>query len=211
MPDGRFFMPYTGGMAGNADQMKQIGVEIEAFEGSPLYSYRKENGYLPVIGEGSPGAHLMFVGEAPGETEAKTGKPFCGRSGKLLDELLASIGMDRTKVYVTNLVKDRPQDNRDPSPEEIALYGPFLERQIKIMKPRVIACLGRLSMKYVFERYGLGAELQPISKIHGKEFEGQAPYGPVTVVALYHPAVALYNGGMKGQLLEDFKLLKKYI
>ena len=193
------------------DDMRTIRDEVLNLKESPLYAYRTKNGYFPVIGEGSHEAHLMFIGEAPGETEAKTAKPFCGRSGKMLDELLASIGMDRAKVYVTNLVKDRPPENRDPEPEEIALYGPFLDRQIAIMQPRIIATLGRHSMKYIFEKYGLADKLQVVSKIHGMEFKGQAPYGEVTVVALYHPAVALYNGGMKGQLLEDFKVMKKYI
>lgn len=194
-----------------AEELKKIREEILGLTSSPLYAYRTENNYFPVIGEGSHDAHIMFVGEAPGENEAKTAKPFCGRSGKLLDELLASIGMDRKGVYVTNLVKDRPQDNRDPLPDEIALYGPFLERQVEILKPRVIATLGRHSMKYIFEKYGLAGELQVVSKIHGKEFRGHTSYGSVIVVALYHPAVALYNGSMKKVLLEDFKVLEKYI
>jgi uracil-DNA glycosylase len=198
-------------MPTNTEELKKIKDEILSLADSPLYAYRVENKYFPVIGEGSHDANLMFVGEAPGENEAKTAKPFCGRSGKLLDELLASIGMDRKTVYVTNLVKDRPPENRDPLPSEIELYGPFLDRQIEILKPKVIATLGRHSMKYLFERFGLGAELQPISKIHGKEFKGKTSYGEVTLVALYHPAVALYNGSMKAQLLEDFKCLKKYI
>ena len=195
----------------NTQELNKIHDEVLALKASPLFAYRNENNYLPVLGEGSSTANLMFVGEAPGETEAKTGKPFCGRAGKVLDELLASINMDRKTVYVTNLVKDRPPGNRDPEPGEIDLYGPFLERQIAVMKPRVIATLGRHSMKYIFERYGLADKLQTVSKIHGKEFKATAPYGDVTVVALYHPAVALYNGGMKGQLIEDFKCLKKYI
>ena len=194
----------------NTDELKKISDEILNLKKSPLYAYRTENKYFPVIGEGNNEAHLMFVGEAPGESEAKTGKPFCGRSGKMLDELLASIKMDRTKVYVTNLVKDRPPGNRDPEPTEIELYGPFLEKQIEIMKPRVIATLGRHSMKYIFEKYGLGLELDTISKIHGREFKTKTSYGEVAVVALYHPAVALYNGGMKGQLISDFKALEKY-
>lgn len=200
---------YTFAM--KTDDMRQIRDEILNLEESPLYEYRIQNKYSPVIGEGSHDAHLMFVGEAPGENEAKTARPFCGRSGKLLDEMLASIGMERAKVYITNLVKDRPPGNRDPEPAEIELYAPFLDRQIAIMRPRVIATLGRHSMKYIFEKYGLSAHLAPVSKIHGKEFKGVAPYGEVTVVALYHPAVALYNGGMKGQLMEDFQILKKYI
>ncbi|MBX4209573.1 uracil-DNA glycosylase [Candidatus Parcubacteria bacterium] len=193
------------------EELKKIRDEILALKESPLYEYRTDNKYFPVIGEGSHDAHLMFVGEAPGENEAKTARPFCGRAGKVLDRLLESIGMDRKSVYVTNLVKDRPPGNRDPEPAEIALYGPFLDRQIALMKPRVIATLGRHSMKYIFEKYGLGAVLQPVSKIHGKEFKGTAPYGEVTVVALYHPAVALYNGSMLEDMTEDFKILKKYI
>jgi uracil-DNA glycosylase len=194
----------------NTNEFKKIRDEIFALKESPLYAYRTENKYFPVIGEGSHEAHLMFIGEAPGETEAKTGKPFCGRSGKMLDELLVSIKMDRKTVYVTNLVKDRPPGNRDPEPSEIELYGLYLLRQIEIMKPKVIATLGRHSMKYIFEKFGIASELQVVSKIHGKEFAGKASYGDVAVVALYHPAVALYNGGMKGELLKDFKTLEKY-
>lgn len=194
----------------NTEKLRVIRDELIALAESPLYAYRTENKYFPVVGEGSHDASIMFIGEAPGETEAKTARPFCGRSGKLLDELLGSIGMSRSSVYITNLVKDRPPANRDPEPAEIALYAPFLERQIDIIKPKVIATLGRYSMKFIFERYGLAGALQPVSKIHGKTFQGQASYGPVTVVALYHPAVALYNGSMKPSLMEDFKVLISY-
>ncbi|MEK7163269.1 MAG: uracil-DNA glycosylase [Patescibacteria group bacterium] len=197
-------------MSSKTEELKKIKDEILILRESPLYEYRVKNKYFPVIGEGSHEAHIMFVGEAPGENEARTARPFCGRSGRLLDELLASIGMDRKSVYVTNVVKDRPEDNRDPLPDEIALYGVFLERQIEILQPRVIATLGRHSMKYVFEKYGLGDALESVSKIHGREFAGEASYGPVTVIALYHPAVALYNGGMKQTLMKDFKVLQKY-
>ncbi len=204
-------MAFTKRTDNRITEFNKIRAEITGLSKSSLYKYRTENKYFPVIGEGSIDSHIMFIGEAPGETEAKTGKPFCGRSGKLLDELLASIGMDRAKVYVTNLVKDRPQDNRDPSPDEIALYGPYLDRQIEIIQPKIIATLGRHSMKYIFEHYGLGSLLAPVSEIHGKEFNTRASYGTLTVVALYHPAVALYNGSMKPVLVEDFKVLKKYI
>ncbi|HUD04341.1 MAG TPA: uracil-DNA glycosylase, partial [Candidatus Paceibacterota bacterium] len=174
------------------------------------YEYRTANNYFPVIGEGSHDAHIMFVGEAPGENEAKTAKPFCGRSGKVLDELLASIGLDRKTVYVTNLVKDRPPGNRDPELAEIDLYAPFLDRQINIIKPKVIALLGRHSMKYIFEHYGLKDALNTISKIHGTAYKGIAPYGDVTIIALYHPAATLYNGSLKGAALADFQVIKKY-
>lgn len=193
------------------DELKKIRDEILALKESPLYGYRTANKYFPVIGEGNHGAHLMFVGEAPGLNEAKTAKPFCGASGRVLDELLASIALDRKTVYVTNLVKDRPPDNRDPEPSEIDLYGPFLDRQIDIIRPKVIATLGRHSMKYIFEHYGLSSALASVSKIHGTAYTGKAPYGDVTVVALYHPAAALYNGSLKSVMMEDFKVIKKYI
>jgi len=193
------------------DEMKKIKDELLDFKQSPLYEYRTANKYFPVIGEGSHDAAIMFVGEAPGKTEAITGKPFCGAAGKFLSHLLESIGATREKVYITNVVKDRPQENRDPTPEEIALYAPFLDRQIEIIRPKVIATLGRHSMSYVMKRFGLDFELGPISKIHGKVFDAQASYGPIKIATFYHPAAALYNGGMRDTLKQDFEVLKKFI
>ena len=191
--------------------MKEIRDELLNFEISPLYKYRIQNKYFPVIGEGSHDADIVFVGEAPGENEAKQARPFCGRSGKFLDEMLASIGLDRKDVYITNVVKDRPPENRDPTPEEINLYSPFLDRQIEIIKPKVIVMLGRHSMKYLFEKSGLSAPFESISKIHGRTFEGEFSWGKVILLPLYHPAVALYNGSMKKILLEDFKQVKRFV
>jgi len=193
------------------EQMKQIRDELLDFKESPLYTYQKENNYFPVIGEGSCDTHILFVGEAPGENEAKQARPFCGRSGKLLDEMLVSIGLDREKVYITNLVKDRPQDNRDPTPEEIELYAPFLDRQIEIIKPEVVVMLGRLSMNYIFGKAGIKDLLLPISKMHGQLFDGEIGGRKVKLLPLYHPAVGLYNGGMKGTLFEDFKQLQQFV
>jgi DNA polymerase len=193
------------------DEMKKIRDELLAFTASPLYKYRTDNNYFPVAGEGSHDASIMFVGEAPGKTEAMTGKPFCGAAGKFLTVLVESIGLTRPDVYITNIVKDRPPENRDPTPEEIELYAPFLVRQIDIIQPKVIATLGRHSMGYVMKHFDLDLELEPISRIHGKAFAAQASYGPVTIVTLYHPAAALYNGGMRDTLKEDFKVLKKFI
>jgi uracil-DNA glycosylase family 4 len=190
--------------------MEQIRDELLSLAASPLYGYRTENNYFPVIGEGTLDARIMFVGEAPGKKEAETDRPFCGRSGKLLDEMLLSINLDREKVYIGNLVKDRPQDNRDPTPEEIALYAPFLDRQIEIIKPKVIVMLGRLSMNYLFSKAGIGDKLQPISKMHGELFEGDFGYGPVKLLPLYHPAVGLYNPNMRGAMFEDFKKLEAF-
>ena len=198
-------------MADKQKQMNKIRDELFDLKNSPLYKYRTENKYFPVIGEGSHDAKIMFVGEAPGQNEAKTARPFCGAAGKVLDELLASISLERKSVYVTNLVKDRPPENRDPEPNEINLYGPFLLRQIEIIQPKVIATLGRHSMKYIFENYGLSSVLASVSKIHGSAFTGKTSYGDIIVVALYHPAAALYNGTLRAVMKEDFKVLQSHM
>lgn len=193
------------------EALKKIRDELFIFTQSPLYEYRTKNHFFPVIGEGNHDAHIMIIGEAPGKKEALTGRPFCGASGKFLDELCAHIGLERKDVYVTNIVKDRPEDNRDPSQEEIDLYGPFLDRQLELIQPKVIATLGRFSMVYIMEKLGLSGEIQPISALHGKVLKGRLPYGKVSLVSLYHPAVALYNGGMRDVLKKDFESLKEFV
>lgn len=191
--------------------LKQIKDEVVALKSSPLYAEREKNKVFPVIGEGDHFSKIMFVGEAPGRNEAKTGRPFCGAAGKILDELLASISIPRTDVYVTNIVKDRPPFNRDPLPEEIEAYGPFLDRQIEIIQPKYIATLGRFSMDYIMKKFDLDFELEPISKIHGKIFDAKTSYGEIKIIPLYHPAVAIYNNKTKDTLLEDFKVLKNLV
>ncbi len=193
------------------EEMRKVKDDVLNLKESPLYQERIKNKVHPVIGEGSHFSYIMFIGEAPGKNEAATGKPFCGASGRILDELLASINLPRTEVYVTNIVKDRPTDNRDPLPDEIKLYGPFLDRQIEIIKPKVIATLGRFSMVYIMKKFGLDSELEPISKIHGRSFEANTSYGTVKIVPLYHPAVALYNGSTKAELMKDFKVLANLV
>lgn len=193
------------------DKMREIRNEILNLKKSPLYNFRTENKYFPVIGEGSPDATIMFVGEAPGKNEAITGRPFCGAAGKFLTELVGSIGLARENVYITNIVKDRPPENRDPTPEEIELYAPFLDRQIEIIQPKVVATLGRYSMAYVMKHFDLDLELEPISKIHGRSFMATASFGEISIVTLYHPAAALYNGGMRDTLKKDFQILRKYV
>src|SRR3989344_1672941 len=189
-------------------ELKKIRDEVLVLKNSPLYKYRIDNGYFPVIGEGSHDARIMFIGEAPGRNEAKTGRPFCGAAGKILDDLLRGVGIDRKDVYVTNIVKDRPQENRDPLPSEIEIYGPFLDKQIEIIKPQVIATLGRYSYGYIMKKFDLDLEIEPIGKAHGKSYDAEASYGPVKIVALYHPAVAIYNRATLGTLKNDFEILK---
>ncbi|MBI2064590.1 MAG: uracil-DNA glycosylase [Candidatus Yanofskybacteria bacterium] len=177
----------------------------------PLYKERIKNSVFPVIGEGDHYAKIMFVGEAPGKNEAATGRPFCGASGKVLDKLLESVGILRKDVYVTNIVKDRPPMNRDPFPHEIEAYAPYLDQQIKIIKPETIATLGRFSMDYIMKKFGLENNLKSISQMHGKIFDAKiATSGTVKIIPLYHPAVAVYNGGMKDALTKDFQILKNF-
>lgn len=200
-----------GGTLSKTDHMRVIRDELFAFTKSPLYAYRTANNYFPVIGEGSHDAHIMFVGEAPGKNEAEKGRPFYGAAGRVLEKLLATIDLSREDVYITNIVKDRPPENRDPTPEEIELYGPFLDRQIDIIQPNVIATLGRFSMDYSMRRMGLELHVEPISKAHGSVYTAKTSYGEVIILPLYHPAAALYNGGMMKTLEEDFQKLKEYI
>ncbi|MDO8590111.1 MAG: uracil-DNA glycosylase [bacterium] len=194
-------------MSERDEALKKIKEEVIGLGASPLYAERMRNKYFPVIGEGSHSAEIMFIGEAPGENEAKTGRPFCGRAGKVLDDLLISVGIERKDVYVTNIVKDRPPGNRDPLPDEIAIYAPFLDRQIEIIKPKIVATLGRFSMQYVMTRYGLEWELDSISKLHGKVFSAK----DFQFIPLYHPAAAIYNQHLLGTLKEDFKALRTLI
>lgn len=193
------------------ERMRAIKDEIVNLRESPLYEYRQKMGYYPVIGQGSHTARIMFIGEAPGENEAKTGRPFCGAAGRVLDELLDSIDLKREDVYVTNIVKDRPPDNRDPHQGEIELYAPFLDQQIDIIQPDVIATLGRFSMVWVLDRFGAPEAKQKISQLHGKLIPVKTSYGDSLVIPLFHPAASLYRPDQKATLLEDFKVLKQFI
>ena len=193
------------------EALNEIEEEVWNLTESPLYSYRRENGYQPVIGEGDPDANILFVGEAPGAQEAKSGRPFVGSAGKILDRLLDSVGLKRENVYITNVVKDRPPDNRDPTAEEIRLYAPFLRQQIKIVRPSVIATLGRFAMDFFLREFDLPQQGRRIGSLHGQVLEAEAAYGDVAVVPLYHPAAAFYNRGLESVLEEDFRVLARYV
>jgi uracil-DNA glycosylase len=194
-----------------ADQLEALSEEIHELEASPLYDYRQEKGYHPVIGEGAANAAIMFIGEAPGAQEARSGRPFVGNAGRVLDGLLALIGLDREDVYITNVLKDRPPENRDPRVDEIAIYGPFLLRQIEITRPRVIATLGRFAMDFLLAQYDLPQQGQNISDLHGKALDAQASYGKVIIMPLYHPAAAFYNEELKKVMEKDFQALGQYV
>lgn len=168
-----------------------------------------------IFGSGNSSAKIVFIGEAPGKQEDLQGEPFVGASGKLLNEMLASIGLDREEVYITNIVKYRPPENRDPSKEEKESFWPYLVRQLDIIQPKLVVTLGRHSM----ECFLPGAK---ISVVHGEPSkiglvnnqslasdevtDGEASdYHHLVILPLYHPASALYNGGMRQMLMQDFK------
>ena len=188
--------------------LEEINTEVSVCKKCPLYIEREKNKFFAVPGEGSARAKIIFVGEAPGLNEAKTGRPFCGQAGNILQELLESAGIKREEVYITNIVKDRPPENRNPKPEEITACSPYLDRQIEYIKPEVVCTLGNFSTSHIMEKYGLREEIQGISKIHGRVFETETLFDKIKIVPLYHPAVATYNINMKKVLLEDFKILK---
>lgn len=190
------------------EEMRKIKNEVLKLSNSPLYKYRKQNNYYPVIGQGSHFAKIVFIGEAPGRNEAETGRPFCGAAGKILDRLLSSVNINRKDVYITNIVKDRPPGNRDPTLNEIKLYAPFLVRQLEIIKPEIIATLGRFSMDFVMKLFGLGDKLQSISQIRGQTFAAKASWGNIKIIPFYHPAVAIYNPNQLLTLKRDFQVLK---
>ncbi len=146
-----------------------------------------------VFGDGSPDAEVVFIGEAPGKNEDLQGKPFVGAAGKFLNEMLETIGLKRGDVYITNIVKYRPPNNRDPLPEEKTAFLPYLHTQIEIIKPKLIVMLGRHSMDCLLP--GL-----KISQVHGqpKRLKG------LVYLPLFHPAAALYNGAMRQTLIDDF-------
>ncbi|APV44857.1 DNA polymerase [Dehalogenimonas formicexedens] len=145
-----------------------------------------------VPGEGNPHAEIMFIGEGPGYNEDRTGRPFCGAAGNFLTQLITSIGLKREDVYITNIVKHRPPGNRDPLPEEIEACKPWLDRQLEIIKPKVIVTLGRYSMARFFPGV-------TISRIHGQSQK----CGEYTCFAMYHPAAALHQGSLRATIEAD--------
>jgi len=183
------------------DTLDKIEEEIKNCKKCPLHKMRKN----PVPGEGGHRKRVMFVGEAPGRREDLLGRPFVGAAGKFLDELLSSIGLTREDVYITNIVKCRPPNNRDPKDSEIAACSPYLDRQISILKPRIICPLGRFAAKYILEKYGF--VMDSISKIQGKIYR----LDKILILPMYHPAAALYHQYLKDELRKSFNVLRTLI
>ena len=157
-----------------------------------------------VMGNGSLDADIVFIGEAPGKSEDEQGLPFVGAAGKFLDHMLSEAGMKRDDVYITNIVKYRPPNNRDPLNDEKAVFWPYLLKQLQIINPKVVVTLGRHSMEYFLPG-------KRISQIHGQPKRIQFGDRPLVVVPLYHPAAALYNGSMREILIEDFVRMPEII
>lgn len=166
-----------------------------------------------VFGKGNPDAKIVFIGEAPGATEDKLGKPFVGRAGQELDKLLQTIGLTINDVYITNILKYRPPKNRDPKPEEIARHTPYLIAQIKIINPRVIITLGNFSTKFVLSKFSVEGmnKIEGVSKLHGKPREVTVNENTWTVVPMYHPAAMLYRPQLREVIERDFKKVEKIL
>ncbi len=175
--------------------LEELKQEMDANMSLPLYGAANL-----VFGEGDPDAKVLFIGEAPGFHEDRLMRPFVGQAGKLLDKMFLLVGWPRESVYITNIVKRRPPGNRDPMPEEINAYEPYLERQIEILNPKIIATLGRFSMNYFLPD-------AKISLQHGKP----AYFGKYLIHPLYHPAAALRATAMLKALEEDFKKLPELL
>jgi DNA polymerase len=150
-----------------------------------------------VMGDGNLDAEIVFIGEAPGKKEDELGLPFVGASGKFLNEMLAEAGMERSDVYITNVVKYRPPNNRDPKPVEKKAFMPYLLKQLEIIHPKVVITLGRHSMEYFLP----GAK---IGEVHGQPHQVEIDGSKLMIIPLYHPAAALYNGSLRATLIDDF-------
>ena len=185
-------------------QIDEIKKEVLALPESPLYAFRLGNGYQPVIGEGSLDAEVIFIGEAPGKNEALSGKPFCGRAGKVLDELLGKAGLERSAVYITNIVKDRPPNNRRPTPKEVEMYSPFLIKQIEIIQPKMIITLGSTAASFMFDYLPLAERDMAFGEVEGKVIRARVNRRACLLYPLYHPAYGIYQCAMLPKMREDF-------
>lgn len=157
-----------------------------------------------VVGDGNLDADIVFIGEAPGKNEDEQGLPFVGAAGKFLNEMLAAADMNRNDVYITNIVKYRPPENRDPTPDEKKAFWPYLLKQLQIIQPKVVITLGRHSMEYFLPD-------MKISQIHGEAKRIKFGDDHLVIIPLYHPAAALYNGSLRQTLIDDFLTVPRVI
>ena len=186
-------------------KINQIRKEIQNCRKCSLWKKRKNL----VIGEGNVNAKVMFIGEAPGDKEDLLSKPFVGKAGKLLDELLQYVEFKRSEVYITNILKCRPPKNRNPKSAEISACTSYLDRQIENIQPKIIATLGNFATSYILKKYQF--KVEKIGKIHGKIYPLKSVTFECKIIPLYHPAAAVYNPKSKSILMKDFKSIKKLL
>jgi len=179
-----------------------VATEIIVCTKCPLWKTRKN----AVPGEGNSESPVMFIGEAPGQSEDIKGKPFVGAAGKFLETLLSEIGLSRDDVFICNIVKCRPPRNREPMPNEIQTCTPYLDRQINIIKPKIIVTLGNYSTEYIFSKANM--PFNGITQAHGKFYQATILDMQLTIFPTFHPAAALYSAKYKEALQHDFQLLK---
>ena len=188
------------------DEIEKLNKEIMSCKRCPLYS--QKTNYVP--GDGNPESKIMFIGEAPGREEDIQGKPFVGKAGQYLTYVIKNIlEINREDVYITNVLKCRPPNNRDPEESEIRACSIWLERQLEIIQPEFIITLGRHSTKWIFEFFGL--KFQSITKNRGKVYEVEKWGKRVKIIPTYHPAAVLYNNKLKDIFESDFSLIKNII
>ena len=166
-----------------------------------------------VVGDGNLNADIMFVGEAPGRNEDEQGIPFCGAAGKNLDKLLEKVGLKRENIYIANILKCRPPMNRDPTTEEIKAHTPWLLKQIKEIKPKIICSLGNYATKFFLAKTNVEEmkNQQGITSVHGKVQEIEIEGIKIKLIPLFHPAAIIYKRALEPQWLEDMEIVKKEI
>ncbi len=182
--------------------IKELLDEVSICKNCRLWQFAKN----AVPGEGSLKARLMLVGEAPGYNEDIQGRPFVGSAGKLLDEMLAAIGMNRELVYITNIVKHRPPKNRLPRRDEVVACTPYLSRQVSIIRPKIIAALGLCATSYMLSQFNL--DVGAMSEVRGKIFHGTLSGVSVSIIPTYHPAAELYARKYRRAMDEDFRRIR---
>ncbi|KKR10249.1 MAG: Phage SPO1 DNA polymerase-related protein [Microgenomates group bacterium GW2011_GWA2_39_19] len=182
------------------EELEKLKKEMQGDNSLPL----RAGATQLVFGEGNPNTKVYFIGEGPGFNEDRLGRPFVGQAGKLLDNLLQSVNLKREDVYISNIVRFRPPENRDPLPEEIEAFRPYVDREIEIIDPKIIVTLGRFSM-------GKFLPNVKISQVHGKPRKISWHGREMVIIPMYHPAAALRAGAIMQQIREDFKIIPEVI
>jgi DNA polymerase len=187
-------------------ELEKLSFQIKVCTKCPLHKNRKN----AVPGEGNWKSRIMLIGEAPGFNEDEQGRPFVGRAGRLLEEFLSSVGKKREDVFITNVVKCRPPNNRQPEEDEIKICTSlYLDKQIELIKPKIMVCLGNVSASYIFKKFGL--KFESMNKTHGKVFSVSNLFIKTKIIATYHPAAILRNQNLMPIAKADWEVIKEAI